>query len=56
MEQSATTVLMLHNENLYKTTENRTTEIKLIIGKNRNGETGIIDFNYYQEIQSFEEK
>lgn len=56
LEQSATTVLMLHNENLYKTTENRTTEIKLIIGKNRNGETGIIDFNYYQEIQSFEEK
>lgn len=56
LEQSATTVLMLHNENLYKTTENRTTEIKLIIGKNRNGGTGIIDFDYYPETQNFAER
>lgn len=56
LEQSATTVLMLHNENLYKSTDNRNTEIKLIIGKNRNGKTGIIDFNYYPESQNFEEK
>ena len=56
LEQSATTVLMLHNENLYKTTNSKNTEIKLIIGKNRNGETGIIDFDYYPQTQNFEEK
>lgn len=56
LEQSATTVLMLHNENLYKSTDNRNTEIKLIIGKNRNGGTGIIDFDYYPETQNFGER
>lgn len=56
LEQSATTVLMLHNENLYKSANLRNSEIKLIIGKNRNGETGIIDFDYYPKTQNFEEK
>ncbi len=56
LEQSATTVLMLHNENAYKPTNQRNTEIKLIIGKNRNGETGIIDFDYYPNTQNFAEK
>ena len=56
LEQSATTVLMLHNENIYKSTDNRNTEIKLIIGKNRNGGTGIIDFDYYPETQNFGER
>ena len=56
LEQSATTVLMLHNENVYKNIEYRTEEIKVIIGKNRNGETGVIDFSYNQKNQKFEEK
>lgn len=53
LEQSATTVIMLHNENLYKSVNNRDQTIKLIIGKNRNGVTGIIDYFYNQNNQRF---
>lgn len=55
LEQSATTVLMLHNENTYKSIDSRNDFIKLIIGKNRNGETGIIDYHYDQRNQKFSE-
>lgn len=53
LEQSATTVIMLHNENLYKNISNRDETVKLIIGKNRNGVTGIIDYIYNQKNQRF---
>lgn len=53
LEQSATTVLMLHNENTYRNVDSRNDFIKLIIGKNRNGETGIIDYHYNQKNQRF---
>lgn len=53
LEQSATTVIMLHNENAYKSFDTRNDFVKLIIGKNRNGETGIIDFHYNQKNQRF---
>lgn len=53
LEQSATTVLMLHNENAYKSVDARNDFVKLIIGKNRNGETGIIDYIYNQKNQRF---
>lgn len=53
LEQSATTVLMLHNENAYKFVDARNDYVKLIIGKNRNGETGIIDYHYNQKNQRF---
>lgn len=55
LEQSATTVLMLHNENIYRNVDSRNDFIKLIIGKNRNGETGIIDYHYDQRNQKFSE-
>lgn len=55
LEQSATTVLMLHNENTYRNVDSRNDFIKLIIGKNRNGETGIIDYHYDQRNQKFSE-
>lgn len=55
LEQSATTVLMLHNENTYKSIDSRNDFIKLIIGKNRNGETGVIDYHYDQRNQKFSE-
>lgn len=55
LEQSATTVLMLHNENAYRNVDSRNDFIKLIIGKNRNGETGIIDYHYDQRNQKFSE-
>lgn len=53
LEQSATTVLMLHNENVYQQVANRNDFVKLIIGKNRNGVTGIIDYQYNQKNQRF---
>lgn len=56
LEQSATTVLLLHDENYYKAFEKRNTDIQLIIGKNRNGQKGLIEFTYDQSNQRFEEK
>lgn len=55
LEQSATTVLMLHNENVYKSVNCRGKDVYLIIGKNRNGLTGKIQFEYHQDIQYFKE-
>lgn len=56
IEQSASQILILHDENYYKAFENRNSDIQLIIGKNRNGKKGLIDFTYDQENQRFEEK
>lgn len=55
LEQSATTVMMLHNENYYKKNVNsETEEIQIIIGKNRNGQTGTTTLEYNQFNQRFE--
>ncbi len=54
LEQSGTAVLMLHNDNVFG--DNKKADIQLIIGKNRNGEVGIINFEYDKSIQRFEEK
>lgn len=56
LEQSATTVLMLHNEGYYKNVQRDKEEIEIIIGKNRNGVTGIVEFYYNPNNQKFEEK
>ena len=56
LEQSATTVLMLHNENYYKGLEMKIEEIEVIIGKNRNGQTGILTLEYNQKNQRFDPK
>ena len=56
LEQSATTVLMLHNENYYKGIEMKIEEIEVIIGKNRNGQTGILTLEYNQQTQRFDVK
>lgn len=56
LEQSATTVLMLHNENYYKGIEMKVEEIEVIIGKNRNGQTGILTLEYNQQTQRFDVK
>lgn len=55
LEQSATAVLMLHDENTYKNLDERGNEIQLIIGKNRNGLTGKMQFNYDKSTQRFTE-
>ena len=55
LEQSATTVLMLHNENYYKGIHLDIEEIEVIIGKNRNGQTGILTLEYNPKNQRFDE-
>lgn len=56
LEQSATTVIMLHNDNYYKGINNDEEPIQMIIGKNRNGTTGITELIYNKTSQKFENK
>ena len=56
LEQSATTVIMLHNENYYKGINTDEESIQMIIGKNRNGTTGITELIYNKTSQKFENK
>lgn len=56
LEQSATTVIMLHNENYYKGINTDEEPIQMIIGKNRNGTTGITELIYNKTSQRFENK
>lgn len=55
LEQSATAVFMLHDENMYKSSNEKGHEIQLIIGKNRNGLTGKMQFEYNKSTQRFTE-
>ena len=55
LEQSGTTVIMLHNENPMASAD-KIAEIQVIIGKNRNGPTGIIALDYNKENQRFDNK
>lgn len=55
LEQSATTVLMLHDENVGKNISKSKIEMQCIIGKNRNGRVGIVKINYDKENQKFSE-
>ena len=55
LEQSATTVIMLHNEDPYNEGMRKVQEIDLIIGKNRNGRTGMFKIEYDKESQRFDE-
>lgn len=55
LEQSGTTVIMLHNENPMASSD-KIAEIQVIIGKNRNGPTGIITLDYNKETQRFDNK
>lgn len=55
LEQSATTVLMLHDENHGKNVSKNEIEMMCIIGKNRNGKVGIAKLKYNKESQKFDE-
>ena len=46
---------MLHNENPMASSD-KIAEIQVIIGKNRNGPTGIINLDYNKENQRFDNK
>lgn len=56
LEQSGTSVLMLHTDNIYNNKSDDKEEVQLIIGKNRNGRVGLIKYEYDKGIQRFEEK
>ena len=53
LEQSATTVLMLHDENYGKNLSRPEIEIQVVIGKNRNGKVGIVPLVYDKENQRY---
>ncbi len=55
LEQSATTVLLIHDEYHNKNLSKKDIEISVIIGKNRNGKLGLAKMKYYKETQRFEE-
>lgn len=55
LEQSGTTVMMLHNE-MPNLVSEEPIPVKLIIGKNRNGPTGIVNMFYDKTNQRFDEK
>ena len=56
LEQSAVSVILLHNENADKKIEKELEELKIIVAKNRNGRTGYVDVTYNQQNQQIFEK
>ncbi|AGL90896.1 replicative DNA helicase [Candidatus Phytoplasma australiense] len=55
IEQDADVVMFLHRESYYKKPD-IDPHTNLIIAKNRSGEVGECSFNFYKQIQRFEEK
>lgn len=55
LEQSATTVIMLHDENQENNRSKKEIEMEIIIGKNRNGQLGITKLKYNKENQRYDE-
>lgn len=56
LEQSAVSVLLLHNENASKEIDKKVEELDVIVAKNRNGRTGIIKVEYNQFNQEISER
>ncbi len=56
LEQSAVSVILLHNENADKRIDKKIEELDVIVAKNRNGRTGIIKVEYNQFNQKIDEK
>lgn len=55
LEQSATTVLLLHDEDHENNKSKKEIDMEIIIGKNRNGQLGIAKLNYNRENQRYDE-
>ncbi|MBP5835890.1 replicative DNA helicase [Candidatus Phytoplasma meliae] len=55
IEQDADVVMLLHRESYYQKPDNNP-HTKLIIAKNRSGQLGECDFDFYKQIQKFIEK
>ena len=56
LEQSAVSVMLLHNENATKTVDKKVEELDVMVAKNRNGRTGTIKVEYNQFNQQIFEK
>lgn len=56
LEQSAVSVILLHNENATKEIQKEIEDLDLIVAKNRNGRTGTIKAKYNQFNQQIFEK
>ncbi len=56
LEQSAVSVILLHNENSDKKIDKNVEELDVIIAKNRNGRTGVIKTEYNQFNQQIQER
>lgn len=55
LEQSATTVMLLHDENHDNNRSKKEIDMEIIIGKNRNGQLGINKLKYNKENQRYDE-
>lgn len=53
IEQDADVVMFLHRESYYQKPDNNP-YTNLIIAKNRSGQLGECNFNFYKQIQKFE--
>lgn len=56
LEQSAVSVMLLHNDNATKIIDKKVEQIDVMVAKNRNGRTGTIKVDYNQFNQRIEEK
>lgn len=54
LEQSATTVILMHDENQEKNVSKDQVDITFLIGKNRNGSLGMMHYSYNKLNQRFE--
>ena len=55
LEQSATTVLLLHDQYFDDNRSKKEIEITVVIGKNRNGKLGIVPLKYNKDNQRYDE-
>lgn len=55
LEQSATTVILLHEENHLQNLDRQEVDMNLIIAKNRNGTLGSIKYKYNKSNQRFDD-
>ena len=56
LEQDASGVMMLYRNSYYVENDEDKTKLELLIRKNRNGPVGVINYNFFGEIQKVGER